>query len=145
MTPQAIFAVVVALSVIVLAVAYVSMLSRQAKRSIMRIVPPVTDTKVKAMLAQAAPGSLASKRIYRECYLQTAHWRKFRADAWSHYNGKCAECGGHTKLHECNIHHLRYYDDHGSILFRERYSDVEVVHAGRCHVKADRRRHGQTH
>lgn len=106
----------------------------------------MTDARIRALLSQAQPGSPVGRALYRDHYLKSMWWRSFRERAWNHYGGVCDVCGRSVKLHWCNVHHTRYQDASGqSILFREQFSDVRIVHAGRCHVKADRLRHDQTH
>lgn len=108
----------------------------------------MNDLIIKAILSRTKPGSALGKRIYRDEYLKSDHWRKFRASAYNHYNGRCDVCGGHVFQHEANIHHVRYTKPGPrgeSVLFRETFDDVRLVHAGNCHTKADRKRHAKTH
>lgn len=100
----------------------------------------MSDFAVKAILAVLDPHSGVSREVYRKLYLQTEHWRAFRIKAHAHYKGVCATCGRYTPIGQANIHHLRYFDERGSILFRESYADVRVTHRGKCHARADQER-----
>ena len=100
----------------------------------------MSDFAVRVIMGALKPGSRAATEAYRKLYLNTEHWRKFRMEAHTHYEGVCSECGGYVTLNQANVHHIRYFDAHGSILFREKYDDVRVVHQGECHRRADRKR-----
>lgn len=61
-------------------------------------------------------------------YLQTQHWKKTRQEKIDHRD-VCQVCGSNTSLH---VHHKYYTDEHGSILGRERKSQL-VTLCNSCH------------
>lgn len=64
-------------------------------------------------------------------YLQSEHWQKTKERALTYYHYQCTFCGQKKFL---NVHHKRYRDDSGVILFREKLSDLSVLCAD-CHSK----------
>jgi 5-methylcytosine-specific restriction endonuclease McrA len=68
--------------------------------------------------------------LYRNFYLRSRHWKQFRAGVLGRDRYRCRNCGGTGK----DVHHLRYYRDGRSILWREEKSDCKVL-CRKCHTK----------
>lgn len=62
-------------------------------------------------------------------YLKTPWWMVFRHIVRKVRRGRCQKCGSKIGL---NVHHLRYYRNGRSILYRERLSDVQLL-CRKCH------------
>jgi hypothetical protein len=63
-------------------------------------------------------------------YLQTSHWKKQRIMVLEKKGNKCIICDSLKKI---NIHHKRYKDSKGSILFRENLRDLFPL-CSSCHT-----------
>jgi hypothetical protein len=62
-------------------------------------------------------------------YLNTAHWKERRETYFRAYGKKCQLCHSKRNIH---IHHRRYNDKNGNILYWERLSDL-IALCGSCH------------
>ena len=67
-----------------------------------------------------------------EVYLKSLHWKELRKAALILANHSCVQCKGTLGCLVLHVHHLRYKDEKGSILYRELPSDV-VVLCELCH------------
>lgn len=68
--------------------------------------------------------------LYR-VYLRLPWWWLVRRLALHHYGYRCAVCGTHRGL---QVHHLRYWREGQSVLWREHMADLRVL--CRTHHKA---------
>lgn len=99
------------------------------------------DRNAQLFLSRLPKGSSVEKTAYSTIYLKTDWFAKLRQQAYVEHNGICHVCGRHVDRNHFNAHHLTYYDNRGSILFREDPKrHIAIVHPGRCHDMADRER-----
>lgn len=63
---------------------------------------------------------------YRRLYLRSAHWQQMKRE---YKFSRCNGCGHDWGL---DLHHKKYYDDNGSILWRENYKHFETL-CRECH------------
>jgi hypothetical protein len=67
---------------------------------------------------------------YRKVYLNSNHWRRVRRRKLKEVGYKCENHG--MVLDRLDVHHLYYYDERGSVLFREKMEGLQVL-CRACH------------
>lgn len=62
-------------------------------------------------------------------YLNSDYWKKRKVEFKSKTYKRCFVCRSKENLH---VHHKRYWDKNGSILFREKHTDLRLL-CKTCH------------
>jgi 5-methylcytosine-specific restriction endonuclease McrA len=88
------------------------------------------------LLAKLLQYVLPRKYWYRKVYLRSNHWREIRRQKLREVGYKCANHD--MVVDRLDVHHLHYYDGFGSILFREKMDNLQVL-CRTCHKEAHKK------